>query len=186
MTEEQPIAATTDGKRTRKKLRLTHSSSSSPTKDSELKDDDTSSSPPCVQAATLKVCPLSSMPPPPAAGGIRFGGTGEIPLLSEDDDRYGCFDTCFCAFFSVTFLRITVSWFSLCSEPADLASPPRACTASPNRVATPPASDTLLQPKAATTAPATSKEKAVVLPDAAASSSRPATWEERVSHPLCF
>ena len=87
-TEEQPIAAVAEGKRTRKHLRLVPSSSSSPAKDAELKDDATSSSPPHVQVAPLKACPLSSMPPPPAAGGIRFGGPGEVPLLSKDDDRY--------------------------------------------------------------------------------------------------
>ena len=86
--DDQPIAAATEGKRTRKKLHLAHSSSNSPAKDPELKDDATSSLPPHVQAAPLKACPLSLMPPPPVAGGIRFGGLGEIPLLSEDDDRY--------------------------------------------------------------------------------------------------
>ena len=87
-TEEQPIAIAAEGKRARKKLCLAHSSSSSPAKDPELKDDATSSSPPRVQAAPLKACPLSSMPPPPAARGIRFGGTGDFPSLSKDDDRY--------------------------------------------------------------------------------------------------
>ena len=63
------------------------SSSSSPAKDAELRDDATSSLPPCVEAVPLKACPLSSMPPPPVAGGVRFGGPGDFPSLSEDDDR---------------------------------------------------------------------------------------------------
>ena len=86
--EDQLIAAVAEGKRTRKKLRLVPSSSSSPAKDAELRDDATSSSPPRVEAVPLKACPLSSMPPPPAAGGVRFGGSGEFPSLSKDDDRY--------------------------------------------------------------------------------------------------
>ena len=87
-TERQPNPAAHEGKRKRKKLRLAHSSLSSPAKDLELKDDATSSSPPRMQASSLKACPLSSMPPPPAAGGIRFGGPGDIPSLIEDDERY--------------------------------------------------------------------------------------------------
>ena len=106
-TEEQlnPIAAV--GKPRRKKLRLAHSSSSSPAKDQELKDDATSNSPPHMQATPLKACPLSSMPPPPTAGGIRFGGAGDIPSLSEDDDRYMNFDMIIlslCLFFAISYI----------------------------------------------------------------------------------
>ena len=74
-----------------------------------------------------------------------------------------------------TFHTLQFCDFCLCNEAEDLASPPRALTVSPSRVATPPALDTPLQPKVATTAPVTSTEKAVVMPDAAASSSRPST-----------
>ena len=87
-TEEEPNRAAAMKKTRRKKLRLAHSSSSSPTKDPELKDDATSNSPPHMQAAPLTACPLRLMPPPPTVGGICFGGPGDIPSLSEDDDRY--------------------------------------------------------------------------------------------------
>ena len=107
--DDQPIAAATEGKRTRKKLHLAHSSSNSPAKDPELKDDATSSLPPHVQMAPLRACPLSLMPPPPVAGGIRFGGPGDFPSLSKDDDRYECIDTRFCASSSVTSSCITDS-----------------------------------------------------------------------------
>ena len=88
VTEEQPITAAAEGQCTRKRLRLVPSSSSSPARDAKLKDDATSSSPPHVQAVPLKACPLSSMPRPPAVGGVRFGGPGDFPSLSEDDDRF--------------------------------------------------------------------------------------------------
>ena len=87
-TEDQPTAAAVEEKHTQKGLRLIPSSSSSPAKDGELRDDANSSSPPRAQAVPLKACPLSSMPPPPAAGGVRFGGPGDFPSLSEDEDRF--------------------------------------------------------------------------------------------------
>ena len=87
-TEDQPVAAAAKQKRTRKHLRLIPSSSSSPAKDAELRDDANLSSPPRAQAVPLKVCLLSSMPPPPTAGGIRFGGPGDFPSLSEDEDKF--------------------------------------------------------------------------------------------------
>ena len=85
-----------------------------------------------------------------------------------------------------TFSCMTVWWFCLCSVAGDLASPLRAWAASPSRLATPPNSDTPLQPEAARTSPAAPKEKTVVMPDATASSSRPSTWEEHASHHLLF
>ena len=85
-----------------------------------------------------------------------------------------------------TFSCMTLLWFFLCSEAEDLVSPPKAQSASPNRVAMPPASDTPLQLEATTTTPTAPKEKAMVMPDAPASSSRPSTWEEHVSHPPLF
>ena len=84
-----------------------------------------------------------------------------------------------------TFHTLPFCDFCLCSEPDDLASPPRALTVSPGRVATPPALDTPMQPEVAMIAPAASTEKAVTMPDVASSSSR-ATWEEHVSHSLYF
>ena len=74
----------------------------------------------------------------------------------------------------------------MCSEAEDLASPPRELTVSPGRVATPPTVDTPLQLEVAPIVPAASMEKAVAMPDAAASSSRPTTLEEHVSHPFRF
>ena len=184
-TEEQPNPAATVGKHRRKKLRLAHSLSSSPAKDPELKDDATSSSPPRMQASPLKACPLSSMPPPPTAGGIRFGGPGDIPSLSEDDDRYVNFDMRVLSLY--LFFAISQFWvFFLCSDAEDLASPPRALTVSPGRVASPLAIDAPLQLEVALTAPATSVEKAVVMPDVTASSSRLVTWEEHISYFLCI
>ena len=91
--------------------------------------------------------------------------------------------------FCIFSLQLLVPYsfeFCLCSEEEDLASPPRALTASPGRVATPLAVDTTLQPEVAPTVPVASTEKAVVMPDAAASTSRPTSWEEHVSHPLRF
>ena len=136
-----------------------------------------------MQATPLKVCPLSSMPPPPTAGGIRFGGPGDIPSLSEDDDRYMNFDMIVLSLY--LFFAISQFWvFCLCSDAEDLASPPKELTVSPCRLASPSAMRAPPQPEVAPTAPAASLEKAVVMPNVAASSSRPATWEEHVSYPL--
>ena len=86
--EEEPNPVAASKKAKRRRIRMAPSSSSSPAKDADLKDDATSHSPPHKQSSPLKACPLSSMPPTPTSGDIVFGGTGTIPSLSEDEERY--------------------------------------------------------------------------------------------------
>ena len=104
------------------------------------------------------------MPPPPAAGGIRFGGPGDFPSLSEDDDKFDWTALCFFAFQLQLFVYDSLCFFLCSDEAEDLATSPRARAASPNRVATPPVSNTLLQPEATMTTLVTPKEKTVVMP----------------------
>ena len=87
-TDNLPAAAAVEEKRTQKRLRLIPSSLRSPVKDAELRDDANSSSPPHAQAVPPKACLLSSMPPAPAAGGVCFGGPGDFPSLSKDDNMF--------------------------------------------------------------------------------------------------
>ena len=72
-----------------------------------------------------------------------------------------------------------------CSDEGDVTSPRREAAASPARVASPVRAPTPQQPEHTPTTPTPSLDKAVATPDPAASSSRPATWEEHVSA-LCF
>ena len=77
-----------------------------------------------------------------------------------------------------------LSFCFVCSDAEGLASPPRELAVSPHRVASPLAMDTPPQPEAPSTGAVASPEKAMVTPDVAATSSRPATWEEHVSYPF--
>ena len=104
------------------------------------------------------------------AGGIRFGGPGDIPSLSEDDDRYMNFDMIVLSFVSLLCHFSILGCFCLFSDAEDQASPSRELTVSPCRVALPLAMGAPPQPEVAPTAPAASQEKAVVMPDVAASS----------------
>ena len=128
---------------------------------------------------------MSSMPPTPASGDIVFGGPGSIPSLSDDEERYVLL------FFELFLTALLFLWrvclivcFHLQQCRGRYQSSTRGCC-SPARVASPVNAPTPPQPEATPTTPAPSMEKAVAAPDLAASSSRPATWEEHVSV-LCF
>ena len=83
------------------------------------------------------------------------------------------------------FCRVCLNFYLTCSDAGDVTSPRREAVASPARVASPVHAPTPPQPEATPTTPAPSVDKAVAAPDLAASSSRPATWEEHEST-LCF
>ena len=68
-----------------------------------------------------------------------------------------------------------------CSDAEDVTSPHREAAASPARVASPMDAPAPPQPETTPTTPAPSLDKAVATANLAASSSRPATWEEHVS-----
>ena len=59
---------------------------------------------------------------------------------------------------------------------------PRAWDTSPIRMATPPASDTFVQPEITATTTAAPKEMTVAMQDDGASSSGPSSWDNHVSH----
>ena len=84
-----------------------------------------------------------------------------------------------------SFVEYASIFVFACSDAGDVTSPRREAVASPARVSSPMNVPTSPQPEAAPTTPAPSVDKAVAAPDLAASSSRPATWEEHVSV-LCF
>ena len=82
-------------------------------------------------------------------------------------------------------LSSTPDFCSSYSDAGDVTSPRREVAASPARVASPMRAPTPPQPELTPTTPAPSLDKAVAIPDPAASSSRFATWEEHVRI-LCF
>ena len=81
--------------------------------------------------------------------------------------------------------RVCLNIYLICSDAGDVTSPQREAVASPARVSSPVNVPTSPQPEATPTTPAPSVDKTVAAPDLAASSSRPATWEEHVST-LCL
>ena len=95
-------------------------------------------------------------------------------------------------YFSSCFLFALLELCGLCpdfcpaySDAGDITSPRREVATSPARVASPMHEPTPPRPEVTPTTPAPSLDKAVTIPDHAASSSRFATWEEHVST-LCF
>ena len=81
----------------------------------------------------------------------------------------------------MNFCRVCPDFHLAYSDAGDITSPRREVAASPARVASPMRAPTPPQPEATPTTPAPSLDKAVTIPDPAASSSRFATWEEHVS-----
>ena len=94
------------------------------------------------------------------------------------------FSSCF-TFVLLCTLSSTPDFCSAYSDAGDVTSPRREVATSPARVASPMRAPTPPQPELTPTTPAPSLDKAVAIPDPAASSSRFATWEEHVSI-LCF
>ena len=121
------------------------------------------------------------MPPVPASGDTVFGGPGSIPSLSDDEERYALL--LFESFLTVLLFlcRVCLIFCFTCSDAGDVTSPRHEAAASPARVASPVNAPTPPQPETTPTTPAPSVDKVVAAPDLAASSSRPATWEEHVS-----
>ena len=183
-TEEEPRPVVTSKKSKRRKIRLAPSYSSSPSKDTDLKDDATSHSPP-RKDTPLRACPLSSMPPAPVTDDIVFGGPGSIPSLSDDEERYVLGLSSSFPLYCLSFCRVCPNFCLICSDAGDVTSPRHEAAASPARTASPMRAPTPPRPELTPTTPVPSLDKAVAIPDPAASSSRFATWEEHVSA-LCF
>ena len=94
------------------------------------------------------------------------------------------FSSCF-LFALLCTLSSTPDFCSIYSDAGDVTSPRREAAASPARVASPMRMPTPPRPESVPPTPAPPLDKAVTMPDPAASSSRFATWEEHVSI-LCF
>ena len=94
--------------------------------------------------------------------------------------KYLHLSSCF-LFILLCNLSGTPDFCSAYSDAGDVTSPRREVAASPARVASPMRAPTPPQPELTPTTPAPSLDKAVAIPDPAASSSRFATWEEHVS-----
>ena len=77
--------------------------------------------------------------------------------------------------------RVCLIIFFTRSDAEDVTSPRREAAASPIRVASPVNAPAPSQPETTPTTPAPSLDKTGVAADFAASSFRPATWEEHVS-----
>ena len=121
------------------------------------------------------------MPPAPVTDNIVFGGPGSIPSLSDDEERYVfvLFELFLIAL--LVFCRVCPDFCLTYSDAGDVTSPRREAAASPARVASPMRAPTPPRPELTPTTPAPPLDKAVAIPDPAASSSRFATWEEHVS-----
>ena len=90
------------------------------------------------------------------------------------------FSSCF-LFALIELCRVCPDFRLAYSDAGDVTSPRRDAASSPARVVSPMRAPTPPPPEVTPTTPAPSLDKAVAIPDHAASSSRFASWEEHVS-----